>query len=189
MNAGPAEDDLVVRLRGCLFGGGVGDALGAPVEFMTLAQIRGRFDANGVTGMVEGARPAGSVTDDTQMTLFTAEGLMRADVGGASRGVCHVPTVVDHALARWLSTQGEVSRRWDDRPADGRLMGFESYMPGAHRAARASRRSPATGKGSPMDELGRRSVRRRRCPLEPQRELRQRSMPRVVPNDRRLGCG
>ena len=42
------------RFRGCLLGGAVGDALGAPVEFMTLAQIRERFGAEGITGLAEG---------------------------------------------------------------------------------------------------------------------------------------
>jgi ADP-ribosylglycohydrolase len=66
------------RFRGCLLGGAVGDALGAPVEFMTLAQIRERFGAEGITGMAEGAWPRGAITDDTQMTLFTAALIDRA---------------------------------------------------------------------------------------------------------------
>ncbi len=31
------------KFLGCLLGGAVGDALGAPVEFMSLAEIRRRF--------------------------------------------------------------------------------------------------------------------------------------------------
>ena len=114
------EDD---RFRGCLLGGAVGDALGAPVEFMSLAEVRRRIGTDGVTDMVAGMWPAGSITDDTQMTLFTAEGLLRAQVRWAGKGICHPPTVVDHAYARWLTTQGERSGRWDDRPADGWLIG------------------------------------------------------------------
>jgi ADP-ribosylglycohydrolase len=60
----------------------------------------------------DGAWPAGSITDDTQMTLFTAEGLLRAQVRGALKGIVHPPSVVDHAYARWLHTQGEQSPRW-----------------------------------------------------------------------------
>ena len=92
-----AEDD---RFRGCLLGGAVGDALGAPVEFMSLAEVRRRIGTDGVTDMVAGMWPAGSITDDTQMTLFTAEGLLRAQVRWAGKGICHPPTVVDHAYAR-----------------------------------------------------------------------------------------
>jgi hypothetical protein len=107
------------RFRGCLLGGAVGDALGAPVEFMSLEEVRRRFGTDGVTGMVPGVWPAGSITDDTQMTLFTADGLLRAQVRWAGKGICHPPTVVDRAYARWLTTQGESSGRWDDRPEDG----------------------------------------------------------------------
>ncbi len=95
------------RFRGCLLGGAVGDALGAPVEFMTLAQIRERFGAEGITGMAPGAWPRGAITDDTQMTLFTAEGLLRADVRGRLNGACDPAGVVGHAYSRWLHTQGE----------------------------------------------------------------------------------
>jgi len=44
------------------------------------------------------------------MTLFTAEGLIRAVVRGQSKGICHAPSVVHHALMRWFATQGETGR-------------------------------------------------------------------------------
>ncbi len=92
------------RVRGCLLGGAVGDALGAPVEFLSLQQIWEKYGADGVTDMLvsEGGRAA--VTDDTQMTLFTTEGLIRASVRW-DRGVCHPPSVVHRAYLRWLDTQ------------------------------------------------------------------------------------
>jgi ADP-ribosylglycohydrolase len=43
------------------------------------------------------------------MTLFTAEGVIRAQVRFAGRGICHPPSVIHHALLRWLYTQGERS--------------------------------------------------------------------------------
>jgi len=49
----------------------------------------------------------GAITDDTQMTLFTAEGLIRAWVRFEDRGICHPPSIVHHAYLRWLLTQGE----------------------------------------------------------------------------------
>jgi ADP-ribosylglycohydrolase len=117
----------VSYFRGCLLGGAVGDALGAPVEFMSLEEIRDRFGPSGVTGLEDGTWPAGSITDDTQLTLFTAEGLLRAQVRGALKGIVHPPTVVDHAYARWLHTQGERSPRWgkhNDDGYDGWLVGL-----------------------------------------------------------------
>lgn len=98
------------RIRGCLLGGAVGDALGAPVEFLAWAAIEAHFGPRGITDFVPAYGKLGAITDDTQMMLFTAEGLLRAYVRGASRGICHPPSVVHHALLRWLLTQ-------DERPA------------------------------------------------------------------------
>ena len=97
--------DKLDRIRGCLLGGAVGDALGAPVEFMGWADIQARFGPKGITEFAPAYGQKGAVTDDTQMMLFTAEGLLRAFVGGSSRGICHVPAVIHHALLRWLLTQ------------------------------------------------------------------------------------
>jgi ADP-ribosylglycohydrolase len=36
------------RVVGCLLGGAVGDALGAPIEFMTLPEIRKKFGPEGL---------------------------------------------------------------------------------------------------------------------------------------------
>ncbi|MCB9740459.1 MAG: ADP-ribosylglycohydrolase family protein [Deltaproteobacteria bacterium] len=95
------------RYRGCLLGGAVGDALGAPVEFVADAEIRGRFGDRGVREFAEAYGVVGAITDDTQMTLFTAEGLVRGWVRGELKGVSHLPDVVHHATLRWLRTQGE----------------------------------------------------------------------------------
>lgn len=93
------------RIKGCLLGGAVGDALGAPVEFLEWNAIRATFGAQGIVDYAPAYGRLGAITDDTQMMLFTAEGLLRAYVRGSSRGLCHVPSVVHHALLRWLITQ------------------------------------------------------------------------------------
>ncbi|QHF04322.1 ADP-ribosylglycohydrolase family protein [Pseudomonas asturiensis] len=93
------------RIKGCLLGGAVGDALGAPVEFLECDAIRATFGAQGIVDFAPAYGRLGAVTDDTQMMLFTAEGLLRAYVRGSSRGICHVPSVIHHALLRWLVTQ------------------------------------------------------------------------------------
>ena len=49
----------------------------------------------------------GAVTDDTQMTLFPAEGLIRAWVRGCLKGITTYSGVTAHAYLRWLQTQGE----------------------------------------------------------------------------------
>ncbi|MFP4649261.1 MAG: ADP-ribosylglycohydrolase family protein [Halorhodospira sp.] len=65
------------RFLGCLLAGAVGDALGAPVEFLSRDEIRRRFGSEGVTRYAPAYGGLGRITDDTQMTLFTAEGLLR----------------------------------------------------------------------------------------------------------------
>jgi ADP-ribosylglycohydrolase len=89
------------RARGCLLGGAVGDALGGPVEFMSLAAIRRR---HGDTIDLLDLAPA-RFTDDTQMTLFTAEGLIRW-LRAATENTATHREVVYRAYLRWLHTQG-----------------------------------------------------------------------------------
>jgi ADP-ribosylglycohydrolase len=93
--------------RGCLLGGAIGDALGAPVEFMKLAEIHQRFGPAGVTDLVAGDWAAGSITDDTQMTLFTAEAMIRGLHRFNERGIASAAGVARRAYLRWLHTQGE----------------------------------------------------------------------------------
>lgn len=101
-----ATPSLRSRYRGCLLGGAIGDALGAPVEFLSLARIRARYGAAGITEFDRAFGVTGAITDDTQMTLFTAEGLLRAAVRGRERGLCNPVSVVYQAYLRWLHTQG-----------------------------------------------------------------------------------
>lgn len=95
------------RFLGCLLGGAVGDALGAPVEFMKRAEILRHFGRDGITGYASAYGGLGKITDDTQMTLFTAEGLLRAWVRGCFRGITTYADVTANAYLRWLRTQGE----------------------------------------------------------------------------------
>lgn len=43
---------LRARVRGCLLGGAIGDALGNPIEFLSTAAIRATYGVAGVTGLV-----------------------------------------------------------------------------------------------------------------------------------------
>ena len=95
------------RFLGCLLGGAVGDALGAPVEFMKRTEILRRFGPRGITHYAPAYGGVGTITDDTQMTLFTAEGLVRGWVRGCFKGATSYSGVTAHAYLRWLQTQGE----------------------------------------------------------------------------------
>lgn len=98
------------RFVGSVLAGAVGDALGAPVEFYTIETIRKHFGADGTTGYAEEYGGRGTITDDTQMTLFTAEGMIRSHVAtrtGRDQPDLFAP--VQHAYQRWFFTQGLTS--------------------------------------------------------------------------------
>lgn len=147
MPMAPAQAGAFQRYRskvvGCLAGGAIGDALGAPVEFCSLDTIRQRFGAAGITGYERYAGGLGLITDDTQMTLFTAEGLittMIADdnvhsrLGSARPGNAWADPAphVYRSYLRWLETQ---SARQAPRPAPSWLAGqdwlYSSRAPGS----------------------------------------------------------
>ncbi|WP_280985263.1 ADP-ribosylglycohydrolase family protein [Dichotomicrobium thermohalophilum] len=85
--------------------GAMGDSLGAEIEFWPLDRIAHQFP-NGLRELPQHQGIVGAITDDTQMTLFTAEGLIRSWVRGRLKGIVSVAGVVHHALLRWLCTQG-----------------------------------------------------------------------------------
>ena len=119
------QNDAVYRsrVRGCLLGGAIGDALGASIEFMALSKIRAQFGPSGLTGYETAYGRRGAITDDTQMTLFTVEGLIRSVVRGTLKGICHPPAVVWHAYRRWLVTQGELDNSEHEWLTSGWLVG------------------------------------------------------------------
>ncbi len=108
------------RIRGCLLAGAVGDALGAAVEFMDWPSIQRQFGVEGIRDFAPTYGKLGAVTDDTQMMLFTAEGLLRAWVRQRSRGMCSIPSIIHRALLRWHLTQGGEPRA--DVEPDGWLI-------------------------------------------------------------------
>ncbi|UJA20933.1 ADP-ribosylglycohydrolase family protein [Thermoleophilia bacterium SCSIO 60948] len=103
MTPDPADEHLDTY-RGCLMAGAVGDALGAPIEFMTIEQIRERFGPDGLTELEPAYGRLGAITDDTQMTLFTAEGLLDHSEMGPDRQV-RFASMVGSAYDRWYVSQ------------------------------------------------------------------------------------
>lgn len=100
------EPDIFSRFTGCLLGGALGDALGYPVEFMSEEEIRQKFGKNGIEEPpADDELKCAVISDDTQMTLFTAEGIMWADSLGAKKEVSSYTTYVFYAYQRWLYTQ------------------------------------------------------------------------------------
>lgn len=110
------QQDFRGRVRGTLLGVAVGDALGAPVDGLGLAEIREEYGAEGLLDLGFGYGRRGAVSHLTQLTLFTVDGLIRAQVR-RDTGAWHPPTDVHRAYLRWFATQrdwGPDERRKDD---------------------------------------------------------------------------
>jgi ADP-ribosyl-[dinitrogen reductase] hydrolase len=74
---GTIVKDIRNRIAGALYGVAIGDALGAPLEFMSKKEITRKHGR--VTEMIGGGWlnvVPGEITDDTQMTLAVAEGII-----------------------------------------------------------------------------------------------------------------
>ena len=65
------------RFKGCLLGGAIGDAFGAKIEWFSIDRIKNRYGATGLR-YIPKTQGIYRVTDDTQMTLFTCEGLLNS---------------------------------------------------------------------------------------------------------------
>ncbi|MGY6520507.1 MAG: ADP-ribosylglycohydrolase family protein [Mongoliitalea sp.] len=95
------------RYLGCILGGAIGDALGAPIEFLSYEAIVKKYGCEGVQSYVEHPKGKGEFTDDTQMLLFTAEGLLRALHRSVIKGIGGGQTTLTYrSYLRWLKTQG-----------------------------------------------------------------------------------
>jgi ADP-ribosylglycohydrolase len=72
-----------------------------------MREIERRFGHGGIRDFEHAYGRTGAITDDTQMALFTLEGLLRAHVAQHDRGDGDVPGQVHAAYKRWLRTQHE----------------------------------------------------------------------------------
>lgn len=122
------------RFRGCLLGVAIGDALGAPVEFMDRNEIIERFGPSGIEAFEPwvnevGMRlSGGAVTDDTQMTIATAAGLLDSLSGWRRTGIEDPAGHIWDRYVEWLGTQSDpASRRF---PGSTCLSALRGGVPG-----------------------------------------------------------
>ena len=66
------------RIEGCILGGAIGDAMGSPIEFCDLKTIQKYYGEEGIKELEIGMSGEADFSDDTQMTIFTADGLLKA---------------------------------------------------------------------------------------------------------------
>lgn len=107
------------KIRGCLLGGAVGDALGYPVEFLSWHSIQARYGQGGIQNHDPDMETGFAlISDDTQMTLFTANGILFRETRSKLRGIASDPSnYVADVYRDWLLTQtgqprGENSYSW-----------------------------------------------------------------------------
>ena len=94
------------RIRGSMMAGAAGDALGYMVEFMSRRSIIAQYGSKGITKFDLTSDGKALVSDDTQMTLFTACGMLMGVTRGYMRGVGGQPEkYVDGAYLDWYYTQ------------------------------------------------------------------------------------
>lgn len=101
----PVRPTFATLVQGTLMGGALGDAFGYLVEFDSLADIQAKYGPSGLVDLSQSGAPA-HFSDDTQMTLYTLDGLLDVlewanDGVGADVNACQWL-----AYLRWLKTQG-----------------------------------------------------------------------------------
>ena len=89
-------ENINSKIKGSLLGGAIGDALGYQIEFsrgITEKQVTRYFNK-------------GIVSDDTQMTLFTANAILNRETRGSLKGIAYpVPYAIYLGYLDWLDTQ------------------------------------------------------------------------------------
>lgn len=129
------------KVRGSLFGGAVGDALGYPVEFFDEERILSEFGENGIREYrLDRVSGKALISDDTQMTLFTANGILIANTRAAMRGIGGIPhDYITMSYQDWLRTQ-EMTFEDSSKQPRGYMEGCISWL--ADVPELYSRRSP-----------------------------------------------
>jgi len=112
------------RFRGCIIGLAVGDALGHPTEFIpSVRAIRARWGNHGVATFEATANhPAGTFTDDTQMSIAAARALIRAGHAGTDR----LMTILASEFVAWAASPAN-----DRAPGGACMAGCHALAAGA----------------------------------------------------------
>jgi len=106
------ERRLHSRFHGTIFGLAIGDALGAPVEFMRRDEIVEHYGPNGIDDLDEwGGFPTGYYTDDTQMSLATAHGLITWKHDSQNQRPSEPTASVYRSYLKWREIQHDPNQR------------------------------------------------------------------------------
>jgi ADP-ribosylglycohydrolase len=99
------ENVMLNRVKGCLIGLAAGDALGAPVEFLSLEEIKEKYGKTGIGDydVWDGYTP-GSYTDDTQLSIATAKGCLSARYNLLREGEARSQECMYKSYLEWLDS-------------------------------------------------------------------------------------
>lgn len=86
------------KYRGCLLGGAAGDALGYAIEFDREEAIAARYGSNGIRDYQLDERGLAPFSDDTQMTLYTANSLLCSLAALSAQASSGAPTLASPTL-------------------------------------------------------------------------------------------
>ena len=121
------------QVLGCMVGGAVGDALGYAVEFDSWSSIVRKYGERGITRFELDRHGLARISDDTQMSLFTAAGILLGMTRGYMRGIMgRIDTYCQFTYLDWLHTQ-----EWTSRKEDARVDSWLMDVPGLY-----ARRAP-----------------------------------------------
>jgi ADP-ribosylglycohydrolase len=95
---------MLEKYKGCLLGLAVGDAIGAPVDFLSLDKIQEKYGEEGIADYDywDNYKP-GSYTDETQLSLATAKGCLNAHLNLMSKGESLSLKVIYKRYLEWLN--------------------------------------------------------------------------------------
>lgn len=92
----------------------MGDALGYEVEFMSLKDILKKYGPNGITRFTRNKSKEAHFSDDTQMSLFTLEGLMNGIIESKAGDISQIIPHIKKAYLNWYQTQTTPPHRLQD---------------------------------------------------------------------------
>ena len=95
------------KYRGCLLGGAAGDALGYAIEFDREEAIAARYGSHGIRDYQLDERGLAPFSDDTQMTLYTANSLLCSLAALSAHTSSGAPTAIDAQASSGAPTSSD----------------------------------------------------------------------------------
>lgn len=129
------------RTRGVMYGLAIGDALGAPTEFMPLPAIKAQYGEEGIQDLPDPAL----YTDDTQMSIAIAEALIQA----GNQDIESIMEAVKEEFIKWRHSPDN-----NRAPGNTCLRGIENLERGVHWTKSGIARSKGCGSAMRAAPIG-----------------------------------